>query len=116
MRSWFTDAVANQAARIPVERIHGSVLLISSTADAIWPSTVFANEAAAYLAKRHGKARVENLQFDDAAHLLMGIGPGITKLQFPGTNFQIDFGGSPEGTAKARANAWDATKRFLGRI
>jgi dienelactone hydrolase len=116
MRDWFTRSQPDEAARIPVDRIRGSVLLISSKADALWPSTTFADEAAAALAKRPGKARMENLQFDDAAHLLMGTGPGMTKLQFPGSSFSIDFGGTPEGTAKARAAAWQAAKRFLAKI
>lgn len=116
MRSGFEHAATLPAARIRVERIPGPVLLISSKADAIWPSTVFADAAAATLAKRPNKAPVENLQFDDASHLLMGTGPGMTTLQFPGTSFRIEFGGTPEGTAKARAAAWTATKRFLAKI
>jgi uncharacterized protein len=116
MRQWFERSQPSEAARIPVERIHGPVLLISSKADALWPSTAFADEAAAALRKRRGKTRVENLQFDNAAHLLMGTGPGMTKLQFPGTNFTLDFGGTPEGTAQARDAAWDAAKRFLARF
>jgi uncharacterized protein len=116
MRETFLHAQPVEAARIPVERIRGPVLLVSSKADALWPSTRFADEAAATLAHRRGKARVQNLQFDDAAHLLMGTGPGMTKLQFPGTRFTLDFGGTPEGTARARAAAWDAAKRFLAKL
>lgn len=116
MRSGFEHAMTIPAARIRVERIPGPVLLISSKADAIWPSTVFADAAAATLAKRPNKAPIENLQFDEASHLLMGTGPGMTTLQFPGTSFRIEFGGTPEGTAKARTAAWAATKRFLDRL
>lgn len=113
MRDWFVRSVANTAAVIPVEKITGPVLLISSTADKLWPSDVSANAAAARLSTRKGGARVQNLQFDDASHLLMGTGPGITTLTVPGTNFTMDFGGTAEGTARARAAAWDASKRFL---
>ncbi|UYY75838.1 acyl-CoA thioester hydrolase/BAAT C-terminal domain-containing protein [Sphingomonas sp. R1] len=116
MRAGFEQAIPDPAAHIQVERITGPVLLVSSKADAIWPSTVYADAAAAILARRRGKVRVENLQFPDASHLLMGTGPGMTTLQIPGTSFRIAFGGTPEGTARARAAAWDATKRFLDRL
>lgn len=116
MRDWFVRSTPNPAAVIPVEKVTGPVLLISSTADKLWPSDVSANAAAARLATRKGGARVENLQFADASHLLMGTGPGIIKLTFPGTSFTMDFGGTAEGTARARAAAWDASKRFLAAL
>ncbi|WP_313536070.1 acyl-CoA thioester hydrolase/BAAT C-terminal domain-containing protein [Sphingomonas sp.] len=116
MRAGFEHALEVPAARIRMERIRGPVLLFSSKSDAIWPSTSFADGAAAALAKRPNKAPVDNVQYDDASHLLMGTGPGMTTLQVPGTSFRIEFGGTAEATAKARALAWAATKRFLDRL
>ncbi|WP_260597575.1 acyl-CoA thioester hydrolase/BAAT C-terminal domain-containing protein [Sphingomonas endolithica] len=116
MREAFLRAPASEPARIPVERIRGAVLLQSSTADALWPSDVYADEAAARLGKRSGRATMQNLHYADASHLLMGTGPAMTKLQIPGTTFSIDFGGTAEGTIKARAEAWAASKRFLAAL
>jgi dienelactone hydrolase len=116
MREWFVRSTPKPAAIIPVEKITGPVLLISSTADKLWPSDVSASAAAARLSTRKNGARVQNLQFADASHLLMGTGPGITKLTFPGSTFTMDFGGTAEGTARARAAAWEASKRFLAAL
>lgn len=112
MRQWFERAKSIEAARIPVEAIRGPVLLASSKADKVWPADIYADEIAARLVTRPGRGRATNLQFDDAAHLLMGTGPGMTKLEVPATGFSFDFGGTPSGTAHARAAAWDASKRL----
>jgi pimeloyl-ACP methyl ester carboxylesterase len=116
MRAWFARAEIVEAARIRVENISGPVLLVASKADTVWPADVYADAIAARLAARPGPARVRNLQFDNASHLLMGTGPGITRLQIPGTTFTFDFGGTAEGTARARAEAWAATKAFLATL
>ena len=113
MRKWFDHAKPVESARISVERIRGPVLLVSSSADTVWPSDVYSDEIAAKLATRPRGAAVTNLRFEDAGHLLMGTGPGVTKMDIPGTKFSFDFGGTPEGTARARAEAWAASKRLL---
>lgn len=107
----FAKAAPMTAARIPVETIRGPVLLLSSRTDGVWPASNYADDIAISL--RASGRRVQNVQFDDASHLLMGTGPGITKFQIPGTTITIDFGGSPEGNARARTEAWAAAKRYL---
>lgn len=116
MRSWFERAKPVEAARIPVERIRGPVLLVSSRADTIWPATTYADEIAATLARHGVAARVRNLQFADASHLLMGTGPGITKLKIPGADFTFDFGGTAEANTIAREQAWAASKQLLASL
>ena len=116
MRQWFERAPAVDAARIRVEDIAGPVLLVSSKVDAVWPAADYADEIAAGLSSRRGAGPVRNLQFDDASHLLMGGGPGTTKLDIPGTTITFDFGGTPEGNARARHQAWQAAKAFLSSI
>lgn len=116
MRQWFVRAKPVEAARIPVERIHGSVLLVSSRADTVWPATTYADEAAARLAKQPDGRRVENLQFTDAGHLLMGTGPGITKFEIPGSNFTFDFGGTAQGTATHEPRRGRPPSAFLPRF
>lgn len=111
-RRSFERAAANPEARIAVEDIHGRVLLVSSKADQIWPSDVYADEIAARL-RSEGRPPAWNVQFADASHLLMGTGPGMTRLTIPETAFSIDFGGTAEGTALARGDAWRMLKHFI---
>lgn len=107
----FAKAAPMVAARISVENIRGPVLLLSSKTDGVWPASTYADEITATL---NGSGRkVQNVQFDDASHLLMGTGPGMTRFQIPGTTMTFDFGGSPEGNERARAEAWATTKRYL---
>lgn len=116
MLEWFERVLPVEAARIRVERINGPVLLVSSRADKIWPAASYADEIAKRLAERGSVYTVQNLQFDDASHLLMGTGPGITKFDIPGTTRSVDFGGTTEGNTRARSEAWAATKQFLAAI
>jgi uncharacterized protein len=111
---WFVRAPPMASARIRVENIKGPVMLISSRDDKVWPASAYADEIAATLAG-HGR-RVTNLQFDDASHLLMGVGPGITRFQIPGATTTFEFGGTVEGNTRARREAWAAAKRFLAAI
>lgn len=108
MREWFFRAAPLDAARIRAERIRGRVLLVSGLDDRVWPSDVFADQIAARLPA----GRVTSLKFANAGHLLMGTGPGITKLNFPGGG-SFDFGGTAEATTRARADAWAASKALL---
>lgn len=110
----FAQAPDMPSARIPVERIRGPVLLLSSTSDGLWPAAAYADAIAATL-RRKGR-KVENLKFADSSHLLMGTGPGITRFQIPGTTMTFDFGGTAEGTERARREAWSAAKRFLAAL
>jgi hypothetical protein len=117
--SQFTDildgpADLRDAAAIDVEHIHGPVLLISSRADALSPSARMANDIEARLRAHGFSYRVENVQYDDASHLLMGFGPGQT--EFRAEHFTIHFGGTAEGTERARNAGWARAKEFLGRL
>ena len=103
------------AAAIPVERIHAPVLLISSKADMLWPSADAADAVAARLKAHDFAYPVQNLQFADSSHLLMGFGPGIVKFGIP-VVWMMNFGGTPEGTRKARDAGWAAAKAFLAKI
>lgn len=110
----FVKAPASDAARIQVENIRGPVLLLSSRTDGVWPASTYADEISARM--RKCRREVQNIQFDDASHLLMGTGPGITSFEIPGTNMNFDFGGSTEGNARARAKAWKAVKQYLAQL
>jgi uncharacterized protein len=117
--SQFTDVLdgpadARDPAAIDVERIHGPVLLISSRADALSPSARMANDIEARLRAHGFSYRVENVQYEDASHLLMGFGPGAT--EFRAERFTIHFGGTAAGTEAARNAGWARVKEFLGRL
>jgi dienelactone hydrolase len=124
--SQFTDildgpADVRAAAAIEVERIHGPVLLISSRTDAMSPSVRMANDIEARLRAHGFPHRIENVQYDDASHLLMGFGPAMTELRVndPVTKqyrFTMHFGGNPEGTEAARNAGWKRAKEFLARL
>ncbi len=100
---------------IQVERIHGPVLLISSKADQLWPSAPMSDAVAARLKAHDFAYPVENLQFDDSSHLLMGFGPGLVKFGIPYV-WEMNFGGTAEGTHKARDAGWAESKKFLAGI
>jgi hypothetical protein len=116
MKAWFEEAIPNEGARIKVEKISGPVLLISTTADTLWPAAAYADAIEARLKQSRRVPNVTNLQFDDASHLLMGFGPGITQMKIPGTDMTFDFGGSPDGTERARDAGWRAVKDFMTRL
>ncbi|WP_114953074.1 acyl-CoA thioester hydrolase/BAAT C-terminal domain-containing protein [Sphingosinicella terrae] len=100
-----------RAAAIPVERIAGPILLVSSRADNIWPAARMADQIEQRLRRNGFRHALSNLQFDDASHLLMGPGPG--RVTFRHGDFSIHFGGSEQGTLAARTSAWEAAKTFL---
>jgi uncharacterized protein len=104
-----------QAAAIPVERIRGPVLLISSKSDKLWPSAAMSDTIEMRLLQNRFAYAVRNVQYEDSSHLLMGSGPGIVKMGIP-LLFQTDFGGSPEGTRKARDAGWAEAMVFLAKI
>jgi len=103
------------AASIEVERVHGPILLISSKADQVWPSARMSNDIERRLKEHHFPFRVENIQFEDASHLLMGFGPGITESRAT-PQFVMHFGGTPSGTEAARNAGWARIKQFLASL
>ncbi|MBX7249937.1 MAG: dienelactone hydrolase family protein [Caulobacteraceae bacterium] len=98
------------AAAIPVEKIRGRVLLFSTRADKIWPSTRMAEA----VMQRLRRGVRDHYAFEDASHLLMGPGPGMTA--WGEGAYRIEFGGSPEGTRMARDAAWARSVEFMDRL
>jgi len=96
------------AARIPVERIRGQVMVIGSYDDQMWPSGMMAQQ----LAERRMEAGlpVTALLFTDASHLLYDTGYAPTTTRNLGLR---KVGGSPQADAHAQAEIWPATIRFL---
>jgi dienelactone hydrolase len=114
------DADAVAAATIPVERIHGPVLLVSAGKDKAWPSVAL-NEIALERLRRSGhRWPVEHLVYEAAGHAIVPppYGPA-TELVFAGPSVEggpgvaLATGGTPEANAAARADVWVRIREFL---
>jgi dienelactone hydrolase len=101
---------------IPVERINGAVLLISGRDDQVWPSTQMADEIMSRLRRHRFAQRFVHLAYDHAGH---GIGRPFTSTmelnsrRHPLTGRIVQMGGTPSGTAVARADSWRKMLAFV---
>lgn len=95
---------------IPVENIHGPVLLISGKDDQIWPSSLMAARLMQRLS-RHGHPYADHaLSYDAAGHSIpLEYLPTAGERQ----KLKLEIGGTPEGTAAAQADSWPKILRFL---
>ncbi len=103
-------------SEIPVERIAGAVLLISGKDDGVWQSTRMANAIESRLERSHFAFPHKHLAYDHAGHALARpytITTNIDSLRHPLTGNLMRMGGTPEGTAHARDDAWRQTLEFV---
>lgn len=100
-------------AAIPVAAIRARVLLVAGEDDRIWPSATMADAIAAD-ARRSGHPDVTVLRYPSAGHLLMGPGPGLSRLV--GSGYVVEFGGTDDGNRAARDDAWAKTLAFLSSL
>ena len=110
-----TDTAAVRRAAIPVERIGGPVLLISAREDRLWPSYEMSEQVMARL-KAHGfKHEYRHLALENAGHLISR--PYISVVEAPRASPEAttDFGGTPEGRARAHERAWAEILSFFDR-
>jgi len=103
------------AATIPVERIAGPVLLISGEEDAMWPSTMMAEQVMARLRAHDHPYPIEHLRYPGAGHTISYPHEPATVLAaiHPVRGLSMAFGGVPQGIAHARADSWPRVIRFL---
>jgi dienelactone hydrolase len=117
LRSVFAPALdlpVRAAAEIPVERIDGPVLLLSTQDDQGY-GPAFHEVAAARLAA-HGRV-YEHVVYPDAGHLVAAPPYGPTTVSvLPGPGVLFDHGGTPEGTAFAREDAWRRLREFVSAL
>lgn len=99
---------------IPVERISGGALLVTAGQDRMWPCTRL-SEFAVARAERSGVAsRVRHLHFPEAGHPIAPPPYGsTTETILPGPGVRFRAGGTPAANARARAEAWQQSVRFL---
>ena len=99
---------AVDAARIPIERFRGKLMLVAGEDDQSWNSAAMTRSITA----RRAAAGLETvaLIFPDAGHLLNGNGWSPTTHYNVG---QEQSGGTPMATARAQAEVWTAMLDFL---
>jgi dienelactone hydrolase len=101
-------------ATIPVERINGPVLLLSTEDDGA-AGPAYQQIAADRLAA-HGRP-YEHVVYPGAGHLIAAPPYAPTTLRFtPGPGMTFDHGGDPADTAFARADAWRRIREFLAAL
>ena len=118
MKPIFDDALAKVDARpeteIPVERIHGPVLLISGRDDQLWPSTQMADRVMARLKRAKFRHDFAHLAYEGAGHVVfVGAPDSIMSRGFRGASLAL--GGTPEANAKAWSDDWPKVLAFYGK-
>lgn len=110
------DLAARARAAIRVEKINGGVLLISGTDDEVWPSDRMSDEIMDRLRRSQFAHPFVHLSYEHAGH---GIGRPYTStvdvndVRHPLTGRSMRLGGTPAGTAHARADSWPKVLAFL---
>ncbi len=109
-RALFEPALSQKAlvekAAIPVERIHGPVLLFSGKDDVAWPSTPMSDMVIARLRRFHYRWPFRHVAYDSAGHL-------FEDGYLPTPAFSAVQGGTPAGNAHAQADSWRLVLKFL---
>ena len=104
------------AARIPIERFKGPLMLISGGADELWPSTVFANRIMAAL---HAvPADHVHLNYPAAGHLVFGVPSAPAPVEGRvagayGRTYLLNLGGSEAADQAAYRSDWPAVISFI---
>jgi dienelactone hydrolase len=119
-RDSLADADAVAAAAIPVERINGPVLLLSSGHDKTWPCQALTEVAAGRL-RQAGRA-FDHVVYEGAGHAIAAppygpatelTTPGPERRSTTGPELRMAHGGTPEINAYAREDGWLRVRRFL---
>lgn len=92
------------AARIPVERYTGSLLLIAGDLDRIWPSAQMARAIAAR--RTQNGLSTDLVVYPDAGHALGGDGTAVEPSA-------VKLGGTLDAITRDRRDAWARTRAFL---
>lgn len=109
-----TEDGVPEDVEIPVERIVGGVLLISSGQDDGWPSAELSEVALRRLKDHEHPFPHEHVVYPEAGHLIAGPPHRpATDVTYPGPGVTFSGGGVPHATAHARADAWKRTVEFL---
>jgi hypothetical protein len=100
---------AHPEAIIPVEEVQAPLLLVCGEADAIWPSCRMSRQIEQRASEKGGPP-VTLLAYEDAGHAAFGVPIPESASGYP---HLADLGGTAEGNARARREAWPKTLDFL---
>ena len=109
-RASLDDSSAVAAARIPVERINGPVLLVSGGNDLLWPSEYMARQIVRRLEREAHPHPVIHLSYPGAGH---AIGRPFRPTTGLSTTPNFALGGTPAEYAVAERDSWPRVLRFL---
>ena len=108
-----TEAV--RVAQIPIERATCPILLISGEDDAMWPSSLMAEQVESRAAAHGFDSRLLHLRYSDAGHRCAST-PGLPSpliMSHPVDHELVAFGGTASGNAAAQTDSWSKTVEFL---
>lgn len=109
------DARAVARSRIPVEKIHGPLLLISGDDDGFWPSTAYCAEIESELQARGHAWPVEHVLNHGAGHAIgfPHVPTTLIARLHPVAKVRISGGGTPAANALANQESWGRVLSFL---
>lgn len=99
---------------IPLERIHGPVLFLTASDDAVLPSRDFAEFAISRSRSAGHPAIRRHVTFKDAGHAL-GT-PAFCGLPHVPPDTRPEYGGTMQGNARANRAAWQELLTFLREV
>ena len=115
MRTLFIQALPeadrHPETAIPVERIHGPILLLSGGDDRLWPSREMADRIVARLKQSRFKYDYAHLTYEGAGHAIFVGAPDGAMARAMRTPSPM-LGGSPEANARAWADDWPKVLAF----
>jgi dienelactone hydrolase len=100
---------AVEAARIPVERIAGPLLLLAGDDDHQWPALPMMDEVVRHMGKRGRAAEVTRVVYPGAGHAFLVQ----DFLPPPGVGPAFDYGGTIEADRLAGEDSWRRIAGFL---
>ena len=103
----FSDAKAVEQATIPIERIHGQVLLISGKEDRVWGSPIMAQRIMDRAQQFDRAGSFSNISYEGAGHNI--------REPYRPTPAQSRLGGTAEAHARAEQDSWQKILAFLER-
>lgn len=115
-RAGLRNREAVERAAIPVEKIHGPILLISGGDDHLWPAAEMSEAIVARLRRNGGAYAAEHLHFARAGHMLRYPHLPVTARDSRNKHLRgarFSFGGTPSADAEAQTQAWHRAIGFL---